>query len=106
ASGEAEQRSAESGVSQTEWFKHALTPKANTYIGPVVRDPEGAPIVRLADGVRSAAGKVGVIAFDLDWRAVTASALGSMERAAGTTMRAFVVSPDGTVVGSTTPEQM
>jgi methyl-accepting chemotaxis protein len=113
ASSEAEERpdSASTAAAAAEWFRAGLATGAPTVIGPVARDERGAPIVRLADAIRSAAGhNLGVLAMDLDWAAVSGRVLGAAEReyhARGSrTWRAQVIDTAGTVIGSADPSDV
>ena len=95
----------ESSPSSSSWFRGGLSPKS-TYIGPVMKDASGHFVVRLADGVTSARGdRLGVIVMDLDWEALSAEALGQIEkggRASGiNSLRVVIADSTGTIVGST-----
>ena len=95
----------ESSPASSSWFRGGLSPKS-TYIGPVMKDASGHFVVRLADGVTSARGdRLGVIVMDLDWEALSAEALGQIEkggRASGiNSLRVVIADSTGTIVGST-----
>lgn len=87
-----------------DWFKQGMDAKAPTWVGPVQKGSDGSLIVRIADAVPSATGAVGVMVVDLDWKAVSATALGEVEQATGGkahSLRAYVMDSSGAIVGST-----
>jgi methyl-accepting chemotaxis protein len=97
-------------VSAEPWFKEITATKEASHIGPVTRDGTHLA-VRLAAPVQSSRGDVlGALVAELDWSAVGKAALASIEatyqRRGKKSMRAYVVSPDGTIVGSTNGSQV
>ena len=105
ASGAADKSDGETNPASAAWFRGGLSPKA-TYIGPVMKDASGHFIVRLADGITSARGdRLGVIVMDLDWEALSAEALGQIEKGAKASginsLRVVIADSTGSIVGST-----
>ena len=93
-------------VSGQPWFAPLVAGTTALHLGEVVASG-GTFIVRIAAPVQTARGDVlGVIVEDLDWTAITSAALGRLENdahAAGQqSFRAWVLGPDGTILGSTT----
>jgi len=92
-----------------EWFQAGLDEDSPTYLGTVERDPHGLLRVRISDAVRTLAGQnVGVVVAELDWGQVTASVLRYIEdyfhdRQGAASVRAYIIGPDGLVLGSTNP---
>ena len=105
ASGDEERATAPIAGASAEWFQKGAPADAPTYVGPVVRDADQQPIVRLSQVVRTANGtNLGVLLVDLDWSAISDHALGKLEAAAhqrgNKTFRAYVIDPAGTIVAS------
>ncbi len=105
ASSASDKADGESNPSTSLWFRGGLAPRS-TFIGPVMKDASGHFIVRLADAVTSARGdRLGVIVMDLDWEALSAEALGQIEkdaRASGiNSLRVVIADSTGVIVGST-----
>ncbi len=94
-------------AASTAWFQAGMADDTPTYIGPVEADASGNRRVRLADAVRTASGQnLGVIVIDLDWQKVSDMVAGYVERnyreeLGYERLRAVIVDPQGTIVGST-----
>jgi len=102
---------AESNVVESEWFRAGIAENAPTYFGPVYRDAEGRHRVRIADAVRDAQGdNLGVVVADVDWDLLNRTVLSYVERRLATggsqTVRAYVVDPEGRIIGATDPEKI
>ena len=79
ASGDEERATAPIAGASAEWFQKGAPADAPTYVGPVVRDADQQPIVRLSQVVRTANGtNLGVLLVDLDWTAISDHALGKL----------------------------
>ncbi|HEX6965192.1 MAG TPA: methyl-accepting chemotaxis protein [Gemmatimonadaceae bacterium] len=90
-----------------EWFRQAVAPDAPTWVGPVTRDRQQQLTVRLATAVQSAKGdNLGVLAMDLDWQAVSERSLrqatSTADAQSDAEYRAYLVDPNGTIIGSET----
>ena len=101
----------ESGEHETEpaagaaWFTKSAVANAPAYVGPVHRSADGELTVRISHAVESAAGVSGVMVADLDWKAVSAAALGAVQRTVGEelTVAAFVLDAEGRIVAASDP---
>lgn len=94
-----------------DWFVEGSDPSTPAYVGPVERVGEGEFRVRLAEAVTAANGSsLGVLVLDLDWDALMEGTIGELEQRfvekLGEPLRAYVVDGDGTIVGSTRPDEI
>ncbi len=99
----------------TSWFKDALADPKAIVIGSVTRESGGTPVLRVSVAVRSATGMtLGVVAGDLDWTSLCQRALSSLEKSGAENgaengaglARGFVVDTAGTIIGSTTTDDV
>ena len=90
------------------WFTSSVAPSAPAFVGAPERTADGTLRVRLAEGVESATGVSGVMVVDLDWQALTAAALHTVERTSqdGTTVAAFVLDAEGRIVAASDPTHL
>jgi methyl-accepting chemotaxis protein len=92
-------------VAGETWFQEQMAQIPAVSVGEVERGTAGGMHVRLADGVKARTGEVfGVVVVYLDWTQLEEQVLGYIERDYSESgyegVRAFIVAPDGLVVGS------
>ena len=105
ANSDAARAAAPAGAERASWFVGG-SDSTRVYVGPVERDVEQQPVVRLADAIRTPTGSMlGVLVVDLDWTRMGKQAFARVEEAyaknGARSARAYLVDSAGTIVAST-----